>query len=375
MRNSLLIAVVATLFVTAPKTEAAPISGASATPLQLADAVERRAARTDFKALERFGQQALTMQGRERLNRLYHVAWIYLNQAEFAAFDRWNDALAREAARDKDARYIAVARLNALEGRLDRGQTSAIGELRSAAATETDWFAKVHADRLIARAIIDEGRIGEALKLLADADSLIPANDPYANAAHAGVWEMTAIALRDLNDLQGTVAALARFEFDYSDPAYPRPDFDTLYNISKLAVQVGDQPLAERMFAAHHRLVERSDLIGLKTWDAILCSAVAQGADSPRRVLACLEPLGSDLSDSAFLPATPCRRAPSPTPALAAPARPGLTWPRCAALTPQAPWAARAWRAQTKCRPRSCSPRGAPARPTPCCAATPDSAA
>ena len=302
MRISLLIAVTATLFVTAPRTEAASISGANATPLQLADAVERRAARTDFKALERFGQQALKMQGRERLNRLYHVAWIYLNQAEFAAFDRWNAALAREAARDQDARYISIARLNEMEARLDRGQANALDDMRRAAASETDWFAKVHADRLVARAIIDEGRIGEGLKLLADADSLIPANDPYANAAHAGVWEMTAIALRDLNDLQGTVAALARFEFDYSDPAYPRPDFDTLYNISKLAVQVGDQPLAERMYAAHHRLVERSDLVGLKTWDAVLCSAVAQGADNPQRVLDCLRPLGADISDAAFLP-------------------------------------------------------------------------
>jgi len=302
MRNLLLIAVAVLIFFAAPRTEAAPISGANATPLQLADAVEQRASHTDFKALDRFGEAALKMQGRERLNRLYHVAWIYLNQAEYAAFDKWNAVLMREALRDNDARYIDVARLNDMEGRHDRGQASAIEEMKRLSSTEKDWFAKVHAERLIARSIIDDGRIGEALKLLADADSLVPANDPYAKAAHAGVWEMTAIALRDLNDLQGTVAALARFEFDYSDPAYPRPDFDTLYNISKLAVQVGDQPLAERMFAAHHRLVVRSDLAGLKTWDAILCGAVAEGADDAARVLACFEPLGKDLSNADFLP-------------------------------------------------------------------------
>jgi signal transduction histidine kinase/ActR/RegA family two-component response regulator len=301
MRISLLIAVAACLLA-APVTQAAPISGATATPLQLADAVERRASRTDFKQLEQFGRDALKMKGRERLNRLYHVAWIYQNQAEYTAFDRWNRALAREAARDHDQRYVDIARLNAMEKRFDQGDATALDDIRRLSATETDWFAKVHAQRLIARAVIDDGRIGQALKMLEDADSLVPANDPYAKAAHAGVWEMTAIALRDLNDLQGTVAALAHFEFDYSDPAYPRPDFDTLYNIAKLAVQVGDQPLAERMFAAHHRLVVRSDLSGLKTWDAILCSAVAGGADDPRRVLSCLEPLGRDLSNADFLP-------------------------------------------------------------------------
>ncbi|MBX7247620.1 MAG: response regulator [Caulobacteraceae bacterium] len=302
MRFSLLIAAAAAILIAAPKAGAAPISGANATPLQLADAVERRAASTDFTALDRFGREALKMRGRERLNRLYHVAWIYLNQSEYAAFDRWNAILSREAARDRDARYIDVALLNEMEGRYDRGQATALDDMRALSGRETDWFAKVHAERLIARAIIDQGRIGEALKRLADADSLIPPGDPYAKAAHAGVWEMTAIALRDLNDLQGTVAALARFEFDYSDPAYPRPDFDSLYNISKLATQVGDQPLAERMYAGHHRLVERSGLAGLKTWDAILCSAVAEGADDPQRVLRCLEPLGRDLSNADFLP-------------------------------------------------------------------------
>jgi signal transduction histidine kinase/CheY-like chemotaxis protein len=302
MRFSLLIAVAALLLSVAPRIEAAPISGANATPLQLADAVERRASRTDFSALDRFGRQALKMQGRERLNRLYHVAWIYLNQAEYPSFERWNAVLAREAARDNDARYIDVAHLNELASHYDRGQVAAVDEIRAISATEADWFAKVHAERLIARSLKDEGRIGEALKLLADADSLVPPDDPFAKAAHAGVWEMTATALRDLNDLQGTVAALARFEFDYSDPAYPRPDFDSLYNIAKLATQVGDQPLAERMFAAHHRLVEHSGLAGLKTWDAILCSQVAEGADDAGRVLECLAPLGHDLSNAAFLP-------------------------------------------------------------------------
>ena len=303
MRQSLLLPLaIAGLLAVAPAPVLASQSGARATPVQLAEAVERRASRTDFAALERFGAVALKMRGRERLNRLYHVAWIYLNQAEYSAFQRWNGLLAREAAKDRDARYMAVARLNDLASAYDRGDDKAVDRMREISRMAPDWFAKVHAERLIALAMVDEGRIGQALKVLADADSLIPENDPYAKAAHAGVWEMTAVALRDLNDLEGTVRALARFEFDYSDEAYPRPDFDSLYNIAKLAVQVGDQPLAERMYAAHHRLSTRSSLNGLKTYDAILCAAVADGADDPRRVLDCLQPLGADLSKEEYLP-------------------------------------------------------------------------
>ena len=300
MRSSLLLSLAAAgVLLTAPQATA---DEHRATAVQLGRAVEQRAARTDFSVLETFGREALALSGREKLNRLYHVAWLYLNQAEYTAFERWNGRLALEAERAGDQRYAAIARLNALASAYDRGDETAVDQMQKISRSEKDWFAKVHAERLIALAMVDEGRIGEALKVLADADSLVPDADPYAKAAHAGVWEMTAIALRDLNDLEGTVAALARFEFDYSDPAYPRPDFDSLYNIAKLAVQVGDQSLAERMYASHHRLSERSSLKGLRTWDAILCAAVADGADSPERVLACLEPLGADLSNADYLP-------------------------------------------------------------------------
>ena len=299
-RSLVLAAAVLALALMGASAQATPAS--RATPVELAQAVEERASKTSFAELERFGENAMSLTGRERMNRLYHVAWIYLNQADFARFSHWNGTLASIARRENDARYIDVARLNELVAAYDKGDAKAVAEMRRISAAATDWFAKVHAERVIARAVMDEGKLGESLKILADADSLVPANDPYAKAAHAGVWEMTAIALRDLNDLQGMVAALARFEFDYSDAAYPRPDFDTVYNVAKLAVQVGDQPLAERMYVVHHRLTQRSTLKGLETWDAILCAMVADGADDPRRVLNCLQPLGADLANAEFLP-------------------------------------------------------------------------
>ena len=81
----------------------------------------------------------------------------------------------------------------------------------------------------------------EAVALLNDALSLIPDRAAFADTARAGLWEVTGVVLMKLNDIRGATDALGRFEVDYSNPAYPRPDFDAVYNLARLAVQVGDQ--------------------------------------------------------------------------------------------------------------------------------------
>ncbi|MDZ4376464.1 MAG: hybrid sensor histidine kinase/response regulator, partial [Phenylobacterium sp.] len=72
---------------------AAETPGVARSPLDLAQAVERRAGATDFKALEVFGWEAMRRNDREGLQRLYHVAWIFLNQGEFETAKTWNDRL------------------------------------------------------------------------------------------------------------------------------------------------------------------------------------------------------------------------------------------------------------------------------------------
>ncbi|WP_414625323.1 hypothetical protein, partial [Calothrix sp. CCY 0018] len=67
------------------------------TPLELAAAVEKRAAATDFAALDAFGRTAMNRHDREGLQRLHHVAWILLNQGEFVQARTWNDRLAQAA--------------------------------------------------------------------------------------------------------------------------------------------------------------------------------------------------------------------------------------------------------------------------------------
>ena len=267
----------------------------------LARFVERRAASTDFAALDRFGQAALQRRDREGLNRLYHVAWTLLNQGEFERAAVWNRRLAEAARRQNDDRYLAIARLNALTARYDQGDLGVAAEMDRTARADRDWFVRAHAARLAALALIDQGHVGRGLELLTRAQADIPEADPFAATAQAGIWEVVGMGLKDLNDVEGAAAAFRQFEIDYSNPAYPRPDFDSLYNLAMMAVKVGDLPRATEYYAAHHRLAARSDLPTLTIYDAGLCATVAAARHLPREVLACLDPWGENLGEAAFL--------------------------------------------------------------------------
>ncbi|CAN5202574.1 response regulator [soil metagenome] len=300
---AVVLAALTVLVVCGLDSTSAEASSQPRSPTALIAAIEARAGSTDFAALERFGQAAMARHDREGLNRLYHVTWIFLNQGEFDKARLWNARLDAAARARNDGRYVMIAHLNGLSIRYDEGDPNAASQIGILAGSLDDWFTRVHAVRLQVLALIDDDKIGEALKLLTDVDTAIPDADPYAETAHAGVWEVAGLALMKLNDFQGAATAFGRFEIDFSNPAYPRPDFDTLYNLARLAVQVGDQPLAERLAAAHHRLAERAGLTSLSVYDASLCASVAEARGQPRAVLDCLKPYGRDLGAAAFLAA------------------------------------------------------------------------
>ena len=287
----------------APRGFAQPPSGVAgpADALSLARFVEQRAASTNFSALEAFGQAAMRRGDREGLNRLYHVTWTIMNQGEFDRAAVWNRRLGEAARRQNDARYVDIAHLNDLTARYDQGEAGVASEMHRLAREGRDWFVRAHAARLGALALVDEGRIGEALELLARAQADIPTKDAFAATARAGIWEVAGMALKDLNDVDGAADAFRKFEVEYSNPAYPRPDFDSLYNLTMMAVKVGDEAHAAAYYAAHHRLAARSDLPTLAIYDASLCATVANARAAPREVLACLAPYGETLGAAAFL--------------------------------------------------------------------------
>ena len=287
----------------APRGQAqpAPVVNGATDALSLARFVEQRAAATNFHALEDFGSAAVRRNDREGLNRLYHVTWTILNQGEFERAAVWNRHLAESARRQNDARYVDIAHLNDLTVRYDQGDLEVAVEMGRFAREGRDWFVRAHGARLAALALVDQGKIGEGLELLAQAQADIPQGDAFAPTALAGIWEVAGMGLKELNDIEGATAAFRKFEIDYSNPAYPRPDFDSLYNLTVMAVEVGDEARAAEYYAAHHRLATRSDLRTLAIYDASLCATVADARHDPRGVLACLEPYGENLGTAAFL--------------------------------------------------------------------------
>jgi signal transduction histidine kinase/ActR/RegA family two-component response regulator len=281
---------------------AAPSDTHSAwTPESVADQIEKSAETSSFAQLEAFGRNALRRPGHDGLDRLYHVSWLFLNQSEFQRFDAWNAQLKARAARQGDARYLEVAALDELRSRFDRGDMAAGEEIKRRAGVETDWFARAHAKSTAAYVLIIQEQVGEALKLLYEADDEVPRGEEGAGQAHAGIWESVGLALMSLHDLNGAAVAFGRQQFEFSPPGYPHPDFDGLYNMASLASELGDPNVAERLAAAHHRLAARSDLQGLNVWDANLCAKVAEAKGDSRTVLACLAPLGEKLANAEFL--------------------------------------------------------------------------
>ena len=264
-------------------------------------AVEQRASHTSFAELEAFGEAAYGRHDREGLNRLYHVVWIIQNQGEFERAGFWNGRLAEKARAQSDRRYIEIAKLNELTARYDQGDLSVGAEMARMTTAGFDWFVRAHAARLTALSLMDQDRVGEGLKLLNEAETEIPDEAPFAATAHAGLWEVTGMGLMKLNDVVGATIAFRRFEIDYANPAYPRPDFDSLYNLTKMAVQVGDLHRAQAYYAAHRRLSLRTGLENLLVYDASLCAQVAEARDRPREVLACVAPYGEDMGSAAFL--------------------------------------------------------------------------
>ena len=264
------------------------------TPETVATAVERQAVKTSFADLERFGREAVASHRRDRLARVEHVAWLLLNQSDFARFAAWNSLLEREARKAADARYVGVAHLDALRSRYDQGELSVESAVAAAAARAPDGFVRAHAMVLEAYFLVSRNQAAAALRQLADADVLASGSAP----ARAGVWEIEGLALMRLQDLDGSAMAFGRSQFEFGDIDYPRPDYDAIWDMAWLAAKVGRQDLAQTLYAAHHRLSLRSDLASERPWDDDLCATVAEARDAPADVLACLEPLGRDLRDS-----------------------------------------------------------------------------
>jgi signal transduction histidine kinase/CheY-like chemotaxis protein len=270
-------------------------------PADLATRIQARAARHSFHELRAYGDAAARQTGRDGLRRLHLVVTIFRSQAEFGVASEFNERLARRAAEEGSRRFIAVAELNRVAIAYDQGKEGSVRQLAETRARQTDWYAKVYADTLWARHLMDDRDAGAALRLLSAAEQVIPERDADRASAESLVWEMIGLALMSLNDLEGSAAAFERSQFEFAEPADPRPDFDALYNLGRMAIDLGDRTTAEKLVRAHNELTMRSDLAHLRGWDANLCGLYAEMYETPKQVLACFVEFDADLTEATFL--------------------------------------------------------------------------
>jgi hypothetical protein len=163
-------------------------SGAHAQPTdsvarRLVAAIERRASASNFAELNAFGAAASRQTGPEALRRLHHVAIVMLNQSEFDQFEHWNGVLAAKAAQQGNHAYAEIARIDELKSRYDRGDTSYEAAIARVGETGPDWYVRVHALATEGLILNTERESGAALKLMFQAEKLIPPGDPDAGMA------------------------------------------------------------------------------------------------------------------------------------------------------------------------------------------------
>jgi signal transduction histidine kinase len=270
-------------------------------PAQLASAIEGRAESSSFADLRRFGDAAILGKDREALRRLNYVATVFRNQSELGLFNRYNDALAASAKAQGDGRYQAVAELNRVAGRMNQGDASAVADLQAMQSRWDDWYVLVYARTLWATVLINRQQTGAALKQLYEAELLIDQKDADARPAESDIWETIGIALMGLNDLDGSARAFQRSQFEFADAAYPRPDFDAVYNLGDLAIRLGDEAQARKLVTVHHELTVNSGLSNLKAWDAYLCGMYAEAFAGPAQVLDCTGGLTQPIEETGLL--------------------------------------------------------------------------
>ena len=133
------------------------------------------------------------------------------------------------------------------------------------------------------------------------AEQTIPKGQSDTAPAESAIWEMIGLSLMSLNDLDGSAAAFQRSQFEFADARYPRPDFDALYNLGRMAIDLGEEGAARKLVAAHHKLTALSDLTHLAAWDANLCGLFGEAFQGPREVLWCFSNLDAQLTGAEFL--------------------------------------------------------------------------
>ncbi|MDI4634347.1 diguanylate cyclase [Pelomonas sp. V22] len=268
---------------------------ASSEVVLYAQRVEQRARQTSFQALEAFGKAALARHDAEGLSRLQHVTRLIISQGEYAAAERWNQQLKAAAQAQGNARYLAVADINALRLRNLQDRQLPLAEIEASVRRQTDWLPRVLAQTVLARRLVDEGQSGEALRHMGQALAEIPDAAATEASIASAAWEVVAMLHVIVDDVHGYMKAVDRVEAYIARSDYPRPDHETIYNLAQSLAYLGRHEEARVLAATYGRLAERTGTPTARGYAGHLCAFIAAYREDWPGVLSCLAPFGAAL--------------------------------------------------------------------------------
>ncbi len=269
-------------------TKAAPMPEERARVLSIASTIERDAKSTTYDDLGKYGQQALALKGADKFVRLQYVSQEYIENYDIEKFQKWNQILLNTAKQENSERFIKIAEIDQTLIQVILGDESALKRLADRSTTETDWYVKAHA--LLQRANISSAmnRNTDSLLLVSEAETLVRGRGIEASYVRLEIDEARALRLITVFDIFGAAKLMEDAASIYHGLGLPRPNNQELYNMAAIAIRLGDEDLANKLFSIYDGLARPSDSQSQKLNYVNLCAAVKQAFGTPQQVLDCI---------------------------------------------------------------------------------------
>ena len=275
--------------------KAAPMPEERARVLSIASTIERDAKSTTYDDLGKYGQQALSLKGADKFVRLQYVSQEYIENYDIEKFQKWNQILLNTAKQENSERFVKIAEIDQTLIQVILGDESALKRLADRSTTETDWYVKAHA--LLQRANISSAmnRNTDSLLLVSEAETLVRGRGIEASYVRLEIDEARALRLITVFDIFGAAKLMEDAASIYHGLGLPRPNNQELYNMAAIAIRLGDEDLANKLFSIYHGLARPSDSQSQKLNYVNLCAAVNQAFGTPQQVLDCIGSTNLDL--------------------------------------------------------------------------------
>lgn len=243
--------------------------------------------------IDAYGQEALKLQGTERLTRLLYIVHTLQGIDEPALYDRWFEIANKIAISENQDRFISLFKIIKLEDEYFFSNNDKKYYDQIYSYSKSDDLIIKSVSTIVINSLDDANDQSGRFKKLAEVYQLIPKSDPLAQFAYRVYWGSMLAELVKINDVDGVVDAAARYAFTYAIPGLQVPDNGIINRLTVMARRLDDEPLARRAYLAQYRMAHADPTPSKLANLAIDCAELEANFQNPSRVMTCLK--GADL--------------------------------------------------------------------------------